>query len=342
MTITDQATGRHLSVSNSTPPSRRGFLRAAGIATGGALLLGYAPANFFDTAAAAGLRQAGAAPADPIAAMRAQMGGAPIQSTALGDGLVLLSGPGGNVVVLHGRDGAFVVDSFVQPAWPRLKAMLDGLGQSPIKVLIDSHWHFDHTDNNGNFRAAGAAIVAHGNTKKRLSEKHDLLGMHFEPVPADALPTETFADTHSIRANGEEMKLSHVAPAHTDTDIFVHYTKANALHMGDLFFNGMYPVIDAGTGGNINGMIAAAERGLAMANAQTRIVPGHGPLADRAALDRYRIMLTTIRDRVRTLKTAGRTLAEVEAANPTQEFDAAWGAGMLDPKFFLGLVYGTL
>lgn len=325
-----------------TDSSRRGFLRSAGMVTGGALLLRFAPSSFSDAAVSAEMRQAGVAQADPLAAMWGQMGAAPIQSTPLGQGLVLLSGPGGNVVVLHGRDGAFVVDSFVQPAWPRLKSMIEALGPSPFKVLINTHWHFDHVDNNANFRAAGAAIVAHTNTKKRLSEAHDLLGMHFEPVPAGALPTTTFEDTHSIEANGEKLELSHVPPAHTDTDIFVHYSKGNVLHMGDVFFNGMYPFIDAGTGGSINGMIAGAERGLAMVNASTKIVPGHGPLADRAALDNYRAMLTTIRDRVRSLKTAGRTLVEIEAAKPTAEFDAAWGAGMLPPNAFVGLVYTTL
>jgi len=306
------------------------------------MLVRYAPANFFEAPAQARTIQAAAAQPDPVAAIRAHMGLLPIQTTPLGDRLVMLSGPGGNVVVLHGPDGKVVVDSFVQPAWPRLKAAIDALDGQPVKTLIDTHWHFDHTDNNANFRAAGAAIVAHANTKKRMGESHDLLGMHFNPSPAAALPTSTFTQKHALRANGEEIALTYVPPAHTDTDIFVHYAKRNVLHMGDTFFNGMYPFLDAGTGGHINGMIGAAERGLAIANATTKIVPGHGPLADRAVLESYRAMLTTVRDRVRTQKGAGRTLAEVQAAKPTAEFDAVWGKGMMLPDNFVALVYGTL
>ena len=141
---------------------------------------------------------------------------------------------------------------------------------------------------------AGAQILAHENTKKRMSESHDLLGMHFNPSPAEALPTQTFTASHSVDANGETIELAYVPPAHTDTDIAVHYVKANVIHMGDVFFNGMYPFIDAGTGGSINGMINGAEWGLKMADNQTKIVPGHGPLGNKAALTRYRDVLVTV------------------------------------------------
>ncbi len=325
-----------------TASSRRLFLRNAGLLSGGALLLRYAPGNVFEVPAEAGRLQVPVAPADPVAMFRAQMGALPIQTTRLGDSIVLLSGPGGNVVVLHGPDGKVVVDSFVQPAWTRLKSTLDGLDGAPVKTLIDTHWHFDHTDNNANFRAAGAAIVAHANTKKRMTESHDVLGMHFDPSPPAALPTATFTQKHAVRANGEEISLTYAPPAHTDSDILVHYAKANVLHMGDTLFNGMYPFIDASTGGNINGMIGAAERALKMTNATTKIVPGHGALADRAVLDSYRTMLTAVRDRVRTQKRAGRSLAEVQAAKPSAEFDAVWGKGMMPPDNFVALVYNTL
>lgn len=320
--------------------SRRIFLRRAGTLTGGALLARYAP--FFDVETRAEMLQAATAQADPVAAMRAQMGAAPIKTTPLGERLVMLSGPGGNVIVLHGPDGKHVVDSFVQTAWGPLKTTLDGLDGGPVKMLIDTHWHFDHADNNANFRSAGATVLAHVNTKKRLSEPHELLGMHFEPVPTEALPTETFTDKHALRANGEQVALSFVPPAHTDTDIYVYFAQANVLHMGDLFFNGMYPFIDAGTGGNINGMILGADRALDLTNERTKIVPGHGPLGDRAALAKYRAMLATIRDRVRTQKAAGRTLAEVQAAKLSVDFDAVWGKGMMAPNDFVGLVYNTL
>ena len=320
--------------------SRRIFLRTAGTLTGGALLARYG--SFFDVETRAEMLQPATAQADPVAAMRAQMGAAPIKTTPLGERLVMLSGPGGNVIVLHGPDGKHVVDSFVQTAWGPLKTTLDGLDGGQVKMLIDTHWHFDHADNNANFRGAGGTVLAHVNTKKRLGEPHDLLGMHFEPVPTAALPAETFTDKHALRANGEQITLSYVPPSHTDTDIYVYFSQANVLHMGDLFFNGMYPFIDAGTGGNINGMILGADRALELTNERTKIVPGHGPLGDRAALERYRAMMATIRDRVRAQKAAGRTLAEVQAAKPSADFDASWGKGMMAPNDFIGLVYNTL
>jgi cyclase len=322
--------------------SRRRFLYNAGLFAGGAIALRCAPLRLFATPTSAEMLQAATAHADPVAAIRAQMGAAPIETTKLGDRLVMLSGPGGNVVVLNGPDGKVVVDSFVQPAWPRLKSTLDGLYGGQVNTLIDTHWHFDHADNNANFHAAGASVLAHTNTRKRLTESHDLLGMHFDPAPAAALPTDTLTDKRSLTVNGEIVTLSYVPSAHTDTDIFVHYTKANVLHMGDVFFNGMYPFIDAGTGGRINGMIAGADRALAMTNARTKIVPGHGPLSDHAGLLKYRKVIATIRDRVRTQKRAGKTLAQVQAAKPSAEFDAAWGKGMMAPNDFVALVYNTL
>jgi cyclase len=319
--------------------TRRGFLRTTGLLGGAALIARYAP-GVVETAIAGG-RQA-AAPDAMVEKMRAQMGAAPIETNKLAEGVVMFSGPGGNVVVLAGREGKVVVDSFVLPAWARLKSALDGIDGSPIKTLIDTHWHFDHADNNANFRAAGAGILAHENTRKRLTEAHDLLGMHFEPAPPEALPTDTFADRRTVSVNGEQIILAHVAPAHTDTDILVHFTNANVLHMGDLFFNGTYPFIDASTKGNINGMVGAASRALQMADDRTKIVPGHGPVGDRAALQKYRTMLTTIRDRVRAQKTKGAALEQVQAAKPTAEFDANWGKGMLPGSDFVALVYNTL
>ena len=314
--------------------SRRDLFKAGFAVAGGAALTSLLPASVF-----AG--QAGAA-LDPIDQMRAQMGQAPIEQMKLADNLTLLMGPGGNVVVLNGADGKIVVDGFVQTVWPKLKQVIDGLGTAPIKTLIDTHWHFDHADNNANFRKAGASILAHENTKKRLSETHDLLGMHFLPAPAAALPTQTFKSTQMLSANGEMLHLGYIQPAHTDTDIYIHYTKSNVLHMGDTFFNGMYPVIDPGTGGNIGGMIAAADLGLKMADARTKIVPGHGPLGDKAALTKYRDVLVTVRDRVKKLKAEGKTVDEVVASKPSSEFDAAWGVGFMMPKDFLSLVYATL
>jgi glyoxylase-like metal-dependent hydrolase (beta-lactamase superfamily II) len=318
--------------------TRRQLLKSGFTIAGGALIAPALPA-WIARPLGAGLQQAAA---DPLAQMRAQVGAIPIETVKLTDQLTLLSGPGGNVVVLNGPDGKVVVDTFIQTAWNALKQTLDGMGNGRIATLIDTHWHFDHTDNNEAFRKAGAAIVAHENTKKQMAVPHELLGMKFPASPPDALPTQTFGGKHSMTANGEQLALSHVPPAHTDTDIIIRYQKANVMHMGDLFFNGFYPFIDAGTGGSINGMIAAAASTLKTVDAQTKIVPGHGPLGDRAALSRFHEMMVTVRDRVQKLKKEGKTLEETIAAAPTKDLDATWGKGFLQPNQFVTIVYSTL
>lgn len=328
--------------------SRRQLLQGGGLLAGSAVLAQLFPASLSARARAAAaiarVPQQGAAksPAEVLAGMRAQMGAIPIMPTKLADNLTLLSGPGGNVAVLHGPDGKIVVDSFVQPAWPKLKQNIDGMGNQPVKLLIDTHWHFDHTDNNERFHEAGAMILAHDNTKKRLTESHDLLGMHFDPSPAAALPGETFKERHTLKANGEEVELGYIPPAHTDSDIYVWYKKANVLHCGDVFFNGMYPFIDAGTRGSITGQIAGAEKLLKMADNNTKIIPGHGALGDKAALQKYQDVLSAIRERVVKMKNGGKKLDEVIAAKPSTEFDEAWGKGLLTPEQFVTIVYNTL
>jgi len=209
-------------------------------------------------------------------------------------------------VVLNGPDGKIVVDTFLLPAWPKLKENLDGLGNAPLKTVIDTHWHVDHTDNNGNLHAAGATVLAHDNTKTRMAEPHDsaLMGLHFPASPADALPQQTFSSSKELHANGEIVMLQYFQPAHTDTDIYIHFQKANVIHMGDTFFNGFYPVIDASTGGKINGMILAADKILTLVDNNTKIVPGHGPLGNKADLTEFRDMLVVARDRVQKLKIA--------------------------------------
>ena len=314
--------------------TRREWLRRAGLVSGSAVVVSAWP----EWAWAHQPAQA----ADAIAAMRAQLGAAPITASELGPNLSMLAGPGGNVVVSRGADGKIVVDTFVQPAWTNLKAALDKLGNQKITTVIDTHWHFDHSDNNAALRKEGAGIVAHDNTKKRMSEEHVLLGSKIPPSPADALPTTTFAATRRIDANGESLMLGKIPNAHTDTDIYIKFQKANVLHLGDVFFNGMYPFIDATTGGSINGMIDGVNFSMKQADASTKIVPGHGPLGDLAALTGFRDMLVTSRDRVAKLKTSGQTLQQVIAAAPTKDLDAVWGKGFFPPNDYVALVYNTL
>jgi cyclase len=322
--------------------TRREMLVAAAGLTGGALAARVFPAAIVH-AATPGLAQKPAA-GDPVAAMRAQFGGAPIQAQPLTDSLTLLSGPGGNVVVLNGTDGKLMGDTFVQPAWPHLKDALAAIGNAPVKTVIDTHWHFDHSDNNAPLRAAGATLIAHENTKKRMSETHTLavLNLTFPPSPAEALPQQTFKQTHKMTMNGETVSLVHVPPAHTDSDIYIHFEKGNVLQCGDIFFNGMFPYIDDGTGGSLSGTIAGATTLLAAADNNTKIVPGHGPLGTKADLMKYRDMLTTVRDRLQKLKSSGKSVDEAVAAKPIDDLDPVWGKGLFNAATFIQIAYPAL
>ena len=327
----------------TSPPPRRGFTRREILSSGAVVACGTAAALLLPRRANAAISALLQAQADGLAQRKAALAALPITTTPLPGGLKLLAGPGGNVILSTGPDGLLLVDNFVAPAWPKFKAMLDAEAKSPVKVAINTHWHFDHNDNNANLRGSGAAIVAHANTATRMAESHEILGMHIPPSAAEARPTQTFADRHRLDVNGDAIELSYIPPAHTDTDIAVRFSSANVLHLGDLYFAGSYPFIDTTTGGNINGMVAAAESGLSLADASTKIVPGHGPLSDRAGLTQYRDMLATVRDRVRALKSAGRSLEETIAAKPTAPFDAAWAAGRpASAVSFVTLVYSTL
>jgi cyclase len=332
--------------------SRREILRGSVTLAGSNLLAHFFPATLL-RASEVGYEQQTPSPADLLASMRAKFNAAPLKTQKLADNVAILSGPGGSVVVLNGPDGKFVVDTFVAPAWPRLKKALDGLGNAPVKCVIDTHWHFDHTDNNAPLHAAGAMILAHENTKKRMLEPHDLpvlyrgpngalAGLHFDPSPVEALPQQTFRATYKLQANGESLALQHVASAHTDSDIYVHFEKANVIQMGDLFFNWMYPYIDPSTGGKITGVIAAADKILSLADKDTKIVAGHGPLGNKADLTKYRDMLVTSRERVEKLKSAGKSAQESVAERPFADLDDIWGKGIINGDQFVQVVYLTL
>jgi cyclase len=322
--------------------TRRELLLAAAGLTGGALAARLFPATLVHAATPGFPQQPSAA--DRVAGMRAQFGGMPIQAQPLTDTITLLSGPGGNVVVLNGADGKLMGDTFVQPAWPHLKDALEAIGKAPVKTAIDTHWHFDHSDNNASLRAAGATLVAHENTKKRMSETHTLavLNLTFEPSPAAALPQQTFSQNHKIMMNGETVSLVHVPPAHTDSDIYIHFEKGNVLQTGDIFFNGIYPYIDDGTGGSVSGMIAGAVKLLAVADSNTKIVPGHGALGNKGDLMKYRDMLTTVRERLQKLKSSGKSVEEAVAAKPLDDLDPVWGKGLFNSDTFVQIAYPAL
>jgi cyclase len=320
--------------------TRREWLRMMAAMGAGALADGLFPP---DLARAATRRAAQQQQQDRVAQFRAQIGAIPIQPQPLGENLTLLAGPGGNVVVLHGSDGLVVVDTFVAPAWPKFQESLKRLG-APVKFVINTHWHFDHTDNNASLRAGGATLVAHENTKLRMTQSHHLavLELDFPPSPAAALPQRVFKDGYKLEANGERLAVTHVPPAHTDSDVIVRFEKANVLHTGDVFFNGVYPYVDGSTGGRIDGMIESAGRLLSLADSDTEIVPGHGPLGNKAALVKYRDMLSTAADRVRKLKASGKSVEDAIAAKPFADLDADWAKGRLNGDGFVKVVYLTL
>jgi len=327
--------------------TRREMLRAASFLAGASALSGLMPRALLAEAQAASAGKAqtpSSAPADPVEQMKAQMAGVPLQTLKLRDNIQMLYGPGGNMLVLDGPDGKILVDSSFASVAPKVKQALDEISNTPFKMLINTHWHFDHTDGNAAMRQFGATILAHENTRKRLSTPQfmEFFNMRFPGSPVEALPQQTFTDSFKLYFDKEEISLAHFSPAHTDSDIYVHYQTSNVLHMGDTWFNGMYPFLDSSTGGKINGMIAAATKGISLVDGSTKIVPGHGAAGDKAALTKYRDMLVAVRDRIKMQKDAGKTLKEVIAAKATADFDAAWGAGLMMPDAFVTLVYTTL
>jgi cyclase len=256
----------------------------------------------------------------------------------------MLVGFGGNIGISVGPDGAFLVDDQYAPLTPKIKAAVAALGNPPLRFVLNTHWHGDHTGGNENVGEAGAVIVAHDNVRARMSTDQ-FMSLWNEKVPASprkALPIVTFADAVTFHVNGDEVYAFHVAPAHTDGDAIVHFRKADVIHMGDTFFNGMYPFIDVDSGGGIVGMIAAVDRVLALARPGTKIIPGHGPLATRADLEKYRAMLVAVRDRVADHLKAGHSAEQIKAAAPLKDFDAAWGTGFMKPDVFLSLVVADL
>ena len=261
---------------------------------------------------------------------------APLVTTKLSDTLALLSGPGGNMAVQIGPDGALLVDTGVHPTAPKLAQGAEAFAGKPVAVVVNTHWHFDHTGGNEFFGRRGVRLVAHDDVRTRMGRDQfiDSFNYTVPASPAPALPVLTFPDTLTLYFGGETIHLHHVAPAHTDGDILVHFANANVLHTGDLFFNGFYPFIDYSSEGWIGGMVAAADRALAMCNDQTRIIPGHGPLAAPADLKAARDMLATVQGRVEKLLDASKSLDAIVAEAPTRDLDERWGKGFFNGEAF--------
>jgi glyoxylase-like metal-dependent hydrolase (beta-lactamase superfamily II) len=269
----------------------------------------------------------------------------PLTIHKLRNDISVLEGSGGNVAVLSGPDGKVLVDAGIGVSRPQFTKALASLGADPVTHLINTHWHFDHTDGNTWLNAAGAKIIAQTNTRKYLSEVQRVedWDYNFLPYSSGGIPSEVFASEHRLKLNGQPIALKHYGHAHTDSDISVYFEEADVLHVADTYWNGVYPFIDHSTGGSIDGMIAASDANLAATTDKTIIIPGHGhPVSNRTELKEFRDMLVTIRENVAKLKKQGRSPAESVAAKPTAAFDDKFGKFVVDPGYFTRLVYESV
>ncbi|MGA7522742.1 MAG: MBL fold metallo-hydrolase [Acidobacteriaceae bacterium] len=267
-----------------------------------------------------------------------------IRTTKLTDTIFMLQGVGGNVVCQIGPDGKLVIDSQIATGTPKLLEALGKLDMHRVRLLINTNWHFDHTDGNAALHLAGAFVIAQDNTRIRLlkPQSMQLYDARFPGAADAALPQETFPESETLWLNNDQEDLVHTPDACTDSDIFIHFVRGNVIHAGELWSNGMYPLIDLSSGGTINGMIRGVDQVLALADERTKIVPSQGPFGDKAALQAYRMMLVTVADRVEKLKATGEAVEEVIAAKPTADLDATWGKGPIQPGTFVAMVYDTL
>jgi cyclase len=267
-----------------------------------------------------------------------------VRSQKVAEGVYMLTGAGGNIGLSIGDDAVFVVDDQYAPLTPKILAAIAQLTNKPVRFVVNTHWHWDHTGGNEAMGKAGALLVAHDNVRRRMSSEqvNEFLQRTTPASPAGALPVITFSDTVTFHINGDDVVAFHVANAHTDGDAFILWRKANVVHAGDVFFNGRFPFIDLSSGGGIDGMIAAIDILLTLGDENAKIIPGHGELSDRSAVREYGKMLKTVRDRVRQQKAAGRSLEQTLATHPTAEYDARWGTGFIKPDQFVTMVYQSV
>jgi glyoxylase-like metal-dependent hydrolase (beta-lactamase superfamily II) len=267
-----------------------------------------------------------------------------ITSEPLAPNVHVLFGAGGNMALLTGADGAVLVDDQFAPLAPKIRAAIALLTDKPVRFLINTHWHSDHTGGNEAFGKTGSVIIAHDNTLKRLSSKQfvDFFKMDVPPSPQSALPVVTFAHNVSLHLNGEHVSAVHVSNAHTDTDTLLFFANANVVHTGDLYMNPWYPFVDLSSAGSVDGYLTACRIVLERTNEATKVIPGHGPVASRGDYQAWCSMLTTVRERVWQALRKRRTLQQTLDAKPTAEFDTKYGTGFIKGDVLITTLYTDL
>jgi glyoxylase-like metal-dependent hydrolase (beta-lactamase superfamily II) len=265
-------------------------------------------------------------------------------ATTLSPTVTMIQGRGGNIAVSAGEDGVFIIDDQMQPLADQLLAAIRKVNDQPIRFVINTHYHGDHVGGNETIANGGAVIVAHENIRLRMSADQfsHFWGKTTPAWPADALPIVTFNDKITLHLNGEPVTVTHVPRGHTDGDSIVYFPASNVLHMGDIFFNGLYPFIDLDGGGTVQGMIAAVELGIEMADESTQVIPGHGPMADLQTLKGYHAFLSKARDNVQALIAQGMNLDQVIAAKPTAAWDEVLGKTWITPEQMAIFIYNSL
>ncbi len=273
-----------------------------------------------------------------------QFDSSPLKTTSLGKGLFMFSGDGGNVTAIVDDGSTLLVDSGIDSRVTELSEAIFKATGRPITQLVNTHWHFDHTGGNVYFGSAGVNIIAQENVKKRLMSVQDVpfVGLRDGHYPSQALPNVSYSSSMTLHQGSQQLTLVNYGPAHTDGDTVIYIAPANVAVVGDIFSNHVYPIIDLASGGSIDGIIRALDQVLAQIDDQTKIVPGHGPVATRADLQNYRDMLVQVRQRIQALIAAGKTMDEALAARPTQDFDGAWGGGYVTANVFTKMVFSSL
>ena len=258
--------------------------------------------------------------------------------------IFVMMAEGGNLAVFIGEEGTFLIDDQFAPLTKNILKEIKKIGGDIPKFLVNTHWHFDHTGGNENLGKAGTLIVAHDNVRKLLSTDNTIKAFNKEikASPKQALPVVTFSTDTSFHINNETIHVFHVHNAHTNGDSVVHFKKANVIHTGDVWFNGFYPFIDVEHGGSLEGVIAAATTIINLADEETVIIPGHGPVGDRKALVEYRKMLALVLDKLRIYKLQGKSVEEATEAKPTKELDATWADGFLLSDQWIKIIYAGL